>query len=278
MITFDEYQLHLEQLSSAGVRGRTIDSLLDAGPKSGALYIKHDVEARMDRALRTAQVEAECDHRATFYLQGDLLLNSKNAKMVRDIADMGHEIAYHYDVLDACDGDFDRAIEEFDYYLELIQSASGQPVRTVCPHGNPTKIRAGWKSNKDFFRVKHIRDRYAGMIDIVTDFPKLFPEGRYVSDAGFKLRVIGEIATNDSSNEAAMADGEEIGWQEIGSMSSASKGFVLSAHPHRFQDSGAGLRMQQAVFGVLKKGYQLTKGIPFVKAMASRLYTFTRRF
>ena len=278
MITFDTYRRVMLELVAAGIRSQPVRVLADSQPAPGMLLIKHDVEDRIDRAVRLAEIEAECGHRATYYLQGRLLLAPGAPEQVRKIADLGHEVTYHYDVLDACDGDYRAATAEFDRYRALIEAASGQPIETVCPHGNPTKLRNGWRSNKDFFRSADTRARYPGMIDIVVDFPARLPQGRYISDAGFTLRVIQNVAGNDQSNESAIADGATIDWRDLKPLIRQSGGLVLSIHPHRIQTSAARLRLQRWRFKALRSGYRLTKRLPLVRKIASRFYTSTQKF
>ena len=278
MITFDAYRRVLLELVAAGIRSQPVRVLAGSQPAPGMLLIKHDVEDRIDRAVRLAEIETECGHLATYYFQGRLLHAPGAAEQVRKIADLGHEVTYHYDVLDACDGDYQAATAEFDGYRALIEAASGQAVETVCPHGNPTKLRDGWRSNKDFFRSADTRARYPDMIDIVVDFPERLPQGCYVSDAGFALRIIRNVAGNDQSNEAAIADGAAIDWRDLEPLIRQSSGLVLSIHPHRIQTSGTRLRLQRWRFKVLRSGYRLTKRVPFVRKIASRFYTSTQKF
>lgn len=274
MITFSDYRIILEDLAKGGHRSRTIASLRDQAPQRGSLFLKHDVEARVDRALRMAKIEAEAGHAATYYVQGDLVSGAQD--QLRQIASLGHEVTYHYDVLDACDGDYDAAREEFDRYLTEFADLDCV-VTTVCPHGNPTKNRVGWHSNKDFFRNSAVREAYPEVIDIVVDFPDIFPNGTYISDAGFQLRVIGQIATNDKTNESAMKDGDPIAWADVAQLVDQNDGLVLSAHPHRFQESALKLKLQRNGFALLKKTYMAMKHLPFVKQAASKFYKLTRR-
>ena len=69
---------------------------------------------------------------------------------------MGHEITYHYDVLDSNRGNFKLAIEAFSNDIKRFKKY-GFDVQTVCPHGNPVMIRDGWESNKDFFREQKVQ-------------------------------------------------------------------------------------------------------------------------
>ena len=197
--------------------------------------------------------------------------------MFKKIQGLGHEATLHYDVLDANDGDYQKAISQFDGFLATLAEWNS-PVLTVCPHGNPTKVRDGWKSNKDFFRSSEVRQRYPDLLDIVVDFPSLFPNGTYVSDAGFKLRVIGQIATNDKSNEAAIIDGKPIDWPQLTSLAQQSDGLVVSIHPHRLRPSALALYSKKYGFFLLKQGYMATKRIPLVKSIANKFHQQTRKF
>ena len=276
MITFDTYREILASLSKAGIHSRRIDSLHTAPPAAGSLFLKHDVEARMERAVRMAGIEAEEGHKATYYFQGDLLKAPDAEQQIRAIKALGHEIAYHYDVLDANDGDYDTANQEFAAYLDQF-AAFGAEVTTVCPHGNPTKVRNGWKSNKDFFRASEVRARYKDMIDIVIDFPALFPKGLYLSDAGLNLRLVAEIAGDKASNPKATNDGQKINWESVAELVQGSSGVVLSAHSHRFLESRRAQQAQRLKFFILKKSYMVLKHVPLVKRLTSRFYKLTRK-
>ena len=118
MITFDRYRAFLTGLSAQGIHSVCVDQLLARKLFSRLLVIKHDIEANLPLALRIARIEAECGHFATYYFQGDLLLRAGAADIVREIVKLGHEAAYHYDVLDACDGDFATATVEFDLLVK----------------------------------------------------------------------------------------------------------------------------------------------------------------
>ena len=276
MITFKSYQRILRRLNENGIRSRTVKSLHERSPARGELFIKHDIEARVDRALRMAEIEAAEGHRATYYFQGALLQKKATRNCVRRLAELGHESTLHYDVMDANNGDFPAAIEQFTEFLSVFESL-GCPVTTVCPHGNPTKIRAGWNSNKDFFRNSDVRLKFPEILDIVVDFPHLFSGGTYISDAGFALRAIGNISTNDKSNDSAMNDGIEISWDNIINVINESDGLILSAHPHRFEEISAKLYQRKLLFFVLRKTYKLARNLPLVPTIADKLYTITRR-
>lgn len=277
MISFREYQTFLEKLRDEDIVSCRIDSLDPDSSASGKLFLKHDVEARMDRAVKMSRIEAASGHLATYYVQGDLLSRPGASEHLQEISSMGHEIAYHYDVLDANEGNFDAALEEFENYLRLFE-ALGHSISTVCPHGNPTKLRNGWNSNKDFFRSARVRRKFPQILDIVVDFPILFHRGVYISDAGRALRIVGSISENDSSNTAAMNDGVEIGWSEVSDLARKRAGVVLSVHPHRFYLNPLVHKAELAAFVLLKKAYLKLEKIPAVKHISDKHYKLARRF
>lgn len=276
MITFSRYAEFLATMSAAGLQSRTIATLAQTPPQKCDIFLKHDVESRVDRALEMARIEARYRHSATYYFQGDLLDSPITIAAIAEMTSLGHEVTYHYDVLDSCDGDYSAAMLEFQEYVARFAKL-GCVIKTVCPHGNPTKIRKGWQSNKDFFRHPGVRNKYPNIMDIVVDFPVLFNQGIYVSDAGFNLKIVGAIATNDSSNQTAMQDGHTIDWSDITQLAQESEGMVMSVHPHRFQSTALGLGLQRYGFAALKWTYMAARGMPIVRQLANRFYTLTRK-
>ncbi|MHA6332444.1 hypothetical protein ACXYL9_02070 [Qipengyuania sp. CAU 1752] len=267
----------LQALSKENIFSKRMDTLHGFQPDRGSLYLKHDVEARIDRAVRMARIEAEEGHCATYYVQGDLLESKGADAQLQEIAGLGHEVSFHYDVLDSNEGDYNAAQAEFAQYCARF-TALGNKVTTVCPHGNPTKSRDGWNSNKDFFRSVKVRERYPDMIDIVVDFPSLFPQGRYLSDAGRVLRAIGSISSNDLSNETAMDDGEAIEWEDLAGLVERHCGVVMSIHPHRFYENELAHKGELMAFNALKSAYLKLKHIPIVQSAANRFYKLARKF
>ncbi|MEO9470551.1 hypothetical protein [Parasphingorhabdus sp.] len=274
MITLAQYKKMLTEFAQQGHVSRSISSTREQ--PAGGLFLKHDVECNIERAVEMAQIEADCGHVATFYFQADLLDTEAGKDAVRQIGKMGHEVAYHYDVLDENDGDFAKSEEQFDHYLSVF-SAIGHNIRTVCPHGNPTKVRNGWRSNKDFFKNDTIRKKYPDIYDIVVDFDGRFPGGIYLSDAGYALRIIGDIGGNDASNASAMADGLPIEWSSLNSRLKENESMILSLHPHRFVASRAAALTRKVVFKVLKQAYRIAGKIPGVSKILNRYYSLARR-
>lgn len=126
------------------------------GREGQFLTLKHDVETDVPKAYEMAKIEKKYGHKGSYYVQAYLLEEKKNIDLLRKMQQMGHEISYHYDVMDACGGDIVAAMEAFAENLRLF-TASGFEIVTLCQHGNPVVERKGYHSNRDFFRNEKVR-------------------------------------------------------------------------------------------------------------------------
>ena len=95
------------------------------------IVVKHDVECHPSRALRLAKIEAGHGIKATYFVQANLLM--PHLEIFKKIADLGHEVTYHYDVLDANKGNFEKALEEFKFMIEQFHQ-NGFSVQAKLRH------------------------------------------------------------------------------------------------------------------------------------------------
>ncbi|SHG80575.1 polysaccharide deacetylase family protein [Winogradskyella jejuensis] len=236
------------------------------------IIFKHDVETNVSRALKMAKIEAQYGIKATYYVQGYLLKD--NVMLLKEIANLGHEVTYHYDVLDANNGNYKKAKKEFIDYVNAFESY-GFIVETLCPHGNPLMIRDGWSSNKDFFRNTDIASEFSHMLDIVVDLPKkLKSDYIYVSDAGFKFQIISNVHSNDINNSGdiqikSMAD-------FIGLLKDNKK-VIFSTHPHRWKKSKISAAMNKIKFKLIRTLALLVSRNDAVKKFLSRFYFLAKK-
>ena len=89
--------------------------------KGKYIVLKHDVETNVAKAFKMAEIEKKYGHRGSYYVQAYLMEDDKNIEMLKEMSKMGHEISYHYDVLDACKGNMDLAIQEYEKNLNLFE-------------------------------------------------------------------------------------------------------------------------------------------------------------
>lgn len=148
-----------------------LDALKSYGFKS--LVLRHDVDLLPGNSLRTARLEAEKGMFGIYYFRA--MPESWDERIILEIAAMGHEIGYHYESLTTCDGNVDKAYEDFCRNLEALRNLF--PVRSICMHGSP---RSPYDS-KDIWKkydYKALGIESEPYLD--TDFSKTF----YLTDTG----------------------------------------------------------------------------------------------
>ncbi|MBQ5379306.1 MAG: hypothetical protein IIU10_03755 [Paludibacteraceae bacterium] len=142
--------------------------------KSGKfIVLRHDVDAKPQNSLRTAQIEHSLGAKATYYFR--VGKESNEPQVIKAIAQLGHEIGYHYEDMSLCDGDVDKAWSHFQTWLDYFRQYYA--VETICMHGAPTSKWDGkdlWKKY-DYRSLGIIGEPYMD-----TDFSDVF----YLTDTG----------------------------------------------------------------------------------------------
>ena len=135
------------------------------------IILRHDVDKRPDYAVRMAELEASMNVRASYYFR--IVPESNVPECIRRIAQLGHEIGYHYEDMSLCGGDAEKAYAHFVDSLAYFRQF--YPVQTCCMHGAPMSqfdSRALWESynyrderligepyyDVDFFDVFYLTD------------------------------------------------------------------------------------------------------------------------
>ena len=241
------------------------------------LVLKHDVETNVPNAYHMACIEQKYGHRGSYYVQAYLLNDEKNIDLLQKIQAMGHEVSYHYDVLDSARGDLEKAMAEFEENRKVFEDC-GLTVVTVCQHGNPVVERVGYHSNRDFFRSEKVRARYPDMADIMVNYSEKYStQYLYFSDAGRLFKLIFDPLNND----IIPSDEKNIPYEDLdGLLQAFSKdmGNIISTHPHRWTDSAAKYVMKSAVFKSLKWAAKLLLKVPFMKKIMGRFYYLAKKY
>lgn len=185
--TYAVYDRFLETIAKAGYRVVTVREYLQGVSESLTLILRHDVEWNPRRALALADLEKAWGFRSTFYFRADT--KAFNLAVMRYLQDEGFEIGYHFNTLDRCSGNFDKAIALFEEELRRFRKA-GIDVKTVCSHGDPRVKKVGYKVNNEIFlRDPELRSRndLLGEAYLDIDFSSL----QYLSDAGVRWNTVG---------------------------------------------------------------------------------------
>jgi hypothetical protein len=144
-----------------------------SSPASRWIILRHDVDLKAANSLATAQMEQALGIKASYYFR--VVAESNQPDIIRSIAELGHEVGYHYEDIVIADGDAPKAYAHFQKQLQYFRSF--YLVRTICMHGAPTSKwdgKALWKQY-DYHTLGIIGEPY---FDV--DFSQVF----YLTDTG----------------------------------------------------------------------------------------------
>ena len=137
------------------------------------IILRHDIDRKVENALKMAHLENELSIASTYYFRKTHDVFKPD--IIKKISELGHEIGYHYEVLDKVKGDLELAIKLFEQ--ELSEFRKLVDVKTVCMHGNPY---APW-SNKELWREYDLEDfGIIGEPYLSIDYNKVL----YLTDTG----------------------------------------------------------------------------------------------
>ena len=241
------------------------------------LVLKHDVETNVKRAYNIAKIEHKYGHRGSYYVQAYLLKNQKNLILLKKIQEMGHEISYHYDVMDSNKGDMEKALIEFEENRKSFEE-NGFLIKTVCQHGNPVIERKGYTSNRDFFRSERVQELYPNLSDIMVDYAqKKGLQYTYYLDAGRKFKLIFDPFNNDLVN----SDDKNIVYENLESLLASINvegGNIISIHPHRWTKLYITYLFHATFFYSAKFIAKILIKIPFIKRILEKHYNLAKKF
>lgn len=226
--TLNTYTNLLTSLQHAGYTFQTFEEFIRT-PKEKAVVLRHDVDKLPQNSLRFARIQHEMGIRGTYYFR--IVTQSWDEEIIRKIAEMGHEIGYHYETMDTANGDINKAYKEFTANLKKLRSLI--PVSTIAMHGSPLSKY----DNKDLWKEYDYKS--LGLIaepyfDI--DFHKVF----YITDTGRKWNNAAasvrdkvdsgfDISIKSTRDFAVMAREDKLPAQ-----------IMINTHPQRWFPPGPG--------------------------------------
>lgn len=126
------YVVVIEALRQEGYEFQTLLGFLDE-PIKRVVILRHDVDKMPKNALAFARLEHDIGVSVSYYFRS--VPQSFQTEIIKEIAAFGHEIGYHYEDLDLCQGDVDKAFASFQANLARLRKLA--PVETICMHGSP---------------------------------------------------------------------------------------------------------------------------------------------
>jgi len=137
------------------------------------VMMRHDVDRKPNNSLAMAKIENSLGIKTTYYFR--TIAQTFKKDIIKEIANLNHEIAYHYESLAECNGNYENAIKDFEKNLNSLREI--YPIKNIAMHGRPTSkwdSRDLWKKY-DYKKYSILSEPY---FDI--DFNEVF----YTTDAG----------------------------------------------------------------------------------------------
>ena len=150
--TLSKYVELCESIVRSGYKVLTLRDYFETEKEPKKFVIlRHDVDDGIDLpyALTMAKSEAKIGINSTYYFR----VNEDVFKpeVISEIAKLGHEIGYHYDVLGKADGDYNKALRIFEVELNKLRQISN--VKTISMHGGPFVTGLTAASFRDLLKV-----------------------------------------------------------------------------------------------------------------------------
>ena len=95
--TIIEYQKLLQSLLKQNAKFQTLQEFLGK-LESKSIILRHDVDKLPQNSLQFAQLQNEWGIQGSYYFR--IVPESFNPKIIEQIAELGHEIGYHYETFD----------------------------------------------------------------------------------------------------------------------------------------------------------------------------------
>lgn len=218
--TVNTYQKLLDSLINAGYNFQTFTEFLEK-PEERTILLRHDVDDKKLNSLQFAKIQHKRGIKGTYYFR--MVPQSYDEYVIKEIADLGHEIGYHYEDMDFASSKLDsskfgvlpkgrlrRKLKEEDLYDTAIEifkenlSTLRQlyPVKTICMHGSP---RSPF-DNKALWKKYNYKD-----FDIIGEpyFDIDFNEVFYLTDTGRmwdgeKVSIRDKVQRSELGNEQTL--------------------------------------------------------------------------
>ncbi len=215
--TLKQYTRLCLAIRGAGYSTPTLSEYLSGRERFDAIpfiLLRHDIDNRVDLpiARKMAAFEASVGIRSTWYFRATRDVFKE--EIIREVHDLGHEVGYHYEVLNESGGDVPMALALLAKHLEKFRRTV--PVTTICQHGGSLGedtastfaglVSTGWKMMTGKLKVKVFKSIEIWKSASLHDFGLIgeaylspdFNQICYISDTGlrwdaYRSRVLDEV-------------------------------------------------------------------------------------
>lgn len=132
--TFLKYEKLCDEIAKSPYKVYTVREFLSKkNYVDKYIILRHDVDRDPETALLIAKIENKYNIKSTYYFR--FIERTFKYDLMKSILDLGHEIGYHYEVLDKANGNSDLAIKIFKQ--ELNEFRKYFTIETIAQHGSP---------------------------------------------------------------------------------------------------------------------------------------------
>jgi len=170
--TIKKYTELLTVLIEKGFTFQTFAEYLK-NPKNKVIILRHDVDLLPENSLEFAKIQTEMGVKGVYYFRA--VTESWDDDIIKEISNLGHEVGYHYENMDICNGNQAKAFDDFKFNLNKLRELVD--VKTICMHGSPLSKY----DNKDLWSKYNYRK-----LGIIGEpyFDVNFDEVFYLTDTG----------------------------------------------------------------------------------------------
>ncbi|HXC05847.1 MAG TPA: hypothetical protein VNZ86_13890 [Bacteroidia bacterium] len=222
--TLSVYEQLLRSLVSNGYRFFTLEQFLTSQPRGKIVLLRHDVDRAPLCSLEMALLERKLGLCASYYFR--IVKQSNDPEIIQAIADMDHEIGYHYEDLAMAHGNRVNAIQSFEANLEYFRKF--YPVQTICMHGSPL---SSWDNRTLWETYNYKEYGILGEPYFDLDFNRFF----YLTDTGRcwngnRVSVRDKVGTGQSSPFESTFD-------IIHDLDRLPPALMITTHPQRWENN-----------------------------------------
>ncbi|MDD4331892.1 MAG: hypothetical protein PHU28_06185 [Methanosarcinaceae archaeon] len=171
--TIEKYQQLCNTIIQNGYNIKTLCDYIKSNPKSNTVILRHDIDSKPNKALEMAESEYDMEISSTYHFRYKAGIFDR--KIIKKIYDMGHEIGYHYETLSKAHGNFEKAIQLFEFELNEFRKIC--EINTISMHGSPLSKY----DNRDLWKVYNFEDYNIigeAYLSVGTNFCYLSDTGR----------------------------------------------------------------------------------------------------
>lgn len=171
--TLNIYRDLVTTLKQLNYQFLTFEEYMQGKRAEKMIMLRHDVDLKAYCSVNTAVVENDLGIKASYFFR--VVPESNQPDKIRMIAELGHEIGYHYEDLSLFKGRTEAAMHHFRSQLEYFRQFYA--VKTICMHGSPESKY----DNRDVWKSYSYKDEgVIGEPYFDVNFDKVF----YLTDTG----------------------------------------------------------------------------------------------